>query len=300
MHSTMMSRAVLFGVISSTTLALPRPDQVPLSLKRDGDCGPNAMTINIENKLDADMSLKWQNGGDGGYTCGATPDGGPGYSILAAGQTTTATVTEGWNGAVFVKDHRYGPATGVDETKIEATWKNGIINYDVGMVDGFSVPIVCSAPGTGFSGCNLNLFDSANPAGACPVSSSPLGTCHNPAQTEQTPENPNDTGEPTQSQKLFAAGVIPDSSPQEDVTSTWYRNLSPWFAPCEGAAYIGQYDDIQAGKGTPSGSTTVLNCCIGDACPTPSNQPGWDWRMGTADWSGKDIQFKWSNDIAFQ
>ena len=272
MPSIHQNSAVLLGLAVTTALALPSKD-LGAELQRRAACDSDTINIVIENRHPNPLVLHWENGiaaaGDPPIpgACNVPIDANVHFDqSLGPGDSWTATVPEGWSGAVGVVDSsKGGPAGG--GTRIEPAYLSGIINYDVSMAEGFSVPVVCSADTAAMSGCNLDLWSQPD----CPAPAD-SGICHNKFATEQTTQA-------DQKGKLLAAGVagLSDADPKEAFSPTWYRNQAPWFAPCQAGAYIGQYDDDGALKKAQPG-VKEMRCCIGAACDANPSQAGWDWK----------------------
>lgn len=103
--------------------------------------------------------------------------------------------------------------------------------------NGFSVPITCSCndDNTVLSGCNLDLWS--------------MGSCSGDAGTDD-------------GQGACANPLRPDNS--ASLTAT------PFFLPCQGAAFTWPRDDANSNAGCQSGQVT---CCVGsDGCPSNPKQ----------------------------
>ena len=105
-------------------------------------------------------------------------------------------------------------------------------DIDVSYVDGYSVPITCSNQKEVLTGCNIDLWKT----GSCPNAAGDNSICHNPAA----------------------------SSPNGPAT--------PFFLPCQGAAYTFPNDNIANSGNTQS---ELVTCCIGteeQGCKGPERQ----------------------------
>ena len=106
-------------------------------------------------------------------------------------------------------------------------------DIDVSYVDGYSVPITCSNDKEVLTGCNIDLWNT----GTCPNSDpDDKSICHNPAAAS-------------------ANGPA-----------------TPFFAPCQGAAYTFPNDNIANSGNTQS---KLVTCCIGteeQGCKGPERQ----------------------------
>ncbi|KAG8529785.1 uncharacterized protein KY384_005266 [Bacidia gigantensis] len=105
-------------------------------------------------------------------------------------------------------------------------------DIDVSYVDGYSVPITCSNDKEVLTGCNIDLWKTGN----CPNADGDQSICHNP--TVSQPNGP----------------------------------ATPFFQPCQGAAYTFPNDNIANSGNTQS---ALVTCCIGTAeqgCKAPNRQ----------------------------
>ena len=95
------------------------------------------------------------------------PVGNPSITnILGSSQTQFAFPT-GWAGRIGV-----GPNSNVNASKIEGSFVVppncsgtdciAVVDMDVSLVDGYSVPITCSSGGQVLTGCNIDLFGQAD------------------------------------------------------------------------------------------------------------------------------------------
>lgn len=118
------------------------------------------------------------------------------------------------------------------DSKIEGS-TTGANDIDVSYVDGYSVPITCSVAGTPVSGCNIDLWTATT---NCTNMVGNKDVCLNPMQ--DTADGP----------------------------------ATPWFLPCQGAAYTFPNDNIANNGDT---GTEKIECCIGTkemGCEAPERQ----------------------------
>ena len=115
-----------------------------------------------------------------------------------------------------------GKTDNAANTKIEGS-TTGANDIDISYVDGYSVPITCLAAGTAITGCNIDLWSSS---GSCAHEVGDKEVCLNPMQ-----------------------GVADGPA-------------TPWFLPCQGAAYTFPNDNIANNGNT---RTADITCCIGTA-----------------------------------
>ncbi|KAI4278266.1 MAG: hypothetical protein LQ337_001147 [Flavoplaca oasis] len=188
--------------------------------ERDGD-----MTIDVTNHYGVPLQLSF--GVNAGF-----PNfrGDPQPTTLDTDATNTYAVPSGWAGRINV-----GKVDHPDNSKIEGSFhRAGNGDIDVSYVDGYSVPITCSAGGKVLSGCNIELMDRG---------------CNAPDRVSAWGPD----GKPA----LCANGMR---------GSDW-GPPSSFFAPCAGAAYTFPKDDM-ANVGMIS--ETQISCCIGTSCdPSP-------------------------------
>ena len=117
-------------------------------------------------------------------------------------------------------------------TKIEGS-TTGWNDIDVSYVDGYSVPVTCSSNGEAITGCNIDLWQVS---GKCDTEVGQQDVCPNPMVS------------------------IPDGP------------STPWFLPCQGAAYTFPNDNVANNGNTRSDTVT---CCIGTkemGCEAPERQ----------------------------
>ena len=115
------------------------------------DNSESDLTIAITNSYGTQLSLSFgQNSG------GPTAIGNPGPTALANAASTQYSFPTGWAGRVGI-----GPNLNPNNSKIEGSYINGT-DIDVSYVDGYSVPIICTAKGNVVSGCNIELFEQQN------------------------------------------------------------------------------------------------------------------------------------------
>lgn len=163
---------------------------------------------------------------------------------IDGGEFISKSVKSNGNAPVIVPRHFLGNIAvgegGVGRTIIEPAFTDQPF-IDISYVDGYNYPVTCSVMNTDYpdtdvndmpiTGCNYDLW-SLNP---CPnrVPTAGRDICLNPARSL------ND-GPPT-----------------------------PFFAPCQGAAYTFPHDD----RGTQGArSARHMTCCVGTACKAPSRQ----------------------------
>lgn len=157
--------------------------------------------------------------------------GNPGPGAMDDGAATTILYPTDWAGRISVgKDA--DPNVMSRGSLIEASFTDGIVNVDVSYVNGFTVPISCSCAGYVLTGCNVDLWSRGVP---CP-NTGPGPICYNPS---------SDNAAPT--------GLAP----------------APFFAPCQGAAYV-YPEDNGADRGC---SQRHVSCCVGEGCPANKRQP---------------------------
>ncbi|KAL2040721.1 hypothetical protein N7G274_006700 [Stereocaulon virgatum] len=184
---------------------LPTATQAPTAItpapQPPAGLGQGVMTIVIQNNWPTPLSISYlDNAGSPG------PIGNPQEAPL--GTSTTVVYPTGWAGRIYV-----GKTINAADSKIEGS-TTGANDIDVSYVDGYSVPITCSAKGKAVTGCNIDLW---SVSGACADSVGEKDVCLNPMQ-----------------------GVADGPS-------------IPWFLPCQGAAYTFPNDNIanNGDTGTP-------------------------------------------------
>ncbi|KAL8926078.1 MAG: hypothetical protein Q9172_001957 [Xanthocarpia lactea] len=185
------------------------------------------MTIAITNQYGAPVQLSF--GANAGFP---RFRGDPQPTTLDDAAINTYAVPSGWAGRINV-----GKVDHPDNSKIEGSFYgagNGAI--DVSYVDGYFVPITCSAGGKVLSGCNIELMDRG---------------CNAP---DHVSERGSD-GKPT----VCSNGMR---------GSDW-GPASEFFAPCAGAAYTFPKDD---GATVAMIAETQISCCIGTSCDASPKQ----------------------------
>ncbi|KAG6999281.1 hypothetical protein G7Y79_00036g072370 [Physcia stellaris] len=183
-------------------------------------------TIHIQNTAGDSMQMNLKHDADapGAICC---PHNGPLPS------STQVTYPTGWAGRISI-----GPIA--DEnvitrgSTIEASFKNGIVQFDVSYVAGYTYPIVCSCQGQVVAGCNYPLLRHAAEDGGCPLPGNRI--CYNPNVDNQ---------------------AIPRGSPAH-----------PFFEPCQGAAWT-YPNDFDANIHCP---VNEISCCVGILCPRNPKQ----------------------------
>ena len=181
------------------------------------------LTISITNKYSAPLSISYGDNAGSPNAIGA-PQAGP------LGTATTVVYPTGWAGRIYL-----GTINHPANSKIEGS-TTGANDIDISYVDGYSVPITCSADNIPISGCNIDLWGED---GDCPKplqGSHDKAVCLNPQQS------------------------VPDGP------------AVPWFMPCQGAAYTFPNDNVANDGNTGSPQVT---CCIGTAaqgCAAPDRQ----------------------------
>ncbi len=175
------------------------------------------MTIAITNKWPSPLSISYLNN-EGSPSAIGAPQGAP------LGTKTTVVYPTGWAGRIYV-----GNTINSADSKIEGS-TTGANDIDISYVDGFSVPITCSAKGTPVTGCNINLWAVS---GLCVNGVGDENVCLNPMQ-----------------------GVA--NGPAD-----------PWFLPCQGAAYTFPNDNVanDGDTGTPNISCCIGTAAQGCAAP---------------------------------
>ncbi|KAL8730294.1 MAG: hypothetical protein Q9166_004177 [cf. Caloplaca sp. 2 TL-2023] len=190
--------------------------------KRDGD-----MTIAITNHYGQPVQLSF--GVNAGFPAFR---GDPQATTLNDAATNTYAVPSRWAGRINV-----GKIDHPDNSKIEGSFYGaGNGDIDISYVDGYSVPITCSAGGRVLSGCNIELMNRG---------------CNGPDHV---------------------SGWGSDGKPA--VCSNGMRGSdwgppSSFFAPCAGAAYTFPKDD---GANTGMITDTQISCCIGTSCDASPKQ----------------------------
>ena len=273
MPSTLSYSAVTLGVVAASALAAPVANDVGSLNRRQA--GP--LNIIVQNRHNNPVNLLFRAGALGGsFTAPNAAYGVPDVPVnnIAPGTDYTATIDEGTNGSIFVGDAATlnGANADTDSTQIEFTWKTPNLDYDVSNVQGFSLPVVCYPNGPtdqNVAGCNIDLWNLPGQP-ACPQDKG-NGVCHNTFSSEQTKQA---------GQRAFVGGNLPADASDAQVSAVWYRWQAPWFAPCEGGSYIGQYDDAAANLNADNPGQ--LTCCVGASCVGGSHQAGPGWRDGLA------------------
>lgn len=133
---------------------------------------------------------------------------------------------------------------GEQGTIFEGNHNGGNQFWDVSIILGFTVPMVCSA-GNEKSGCNIDLWKGES---KCPQKDG--HRCINPTGPGGHSDPGAYKGQATAEPWCFACAP-PD----------------PFFAPCAGAAYTYPYDDLS----TRNAQGTVT-CCIGTGCPSTGRE----------------------------
>ena len=178
------------------------------------------LTISIVNKYSAPLSISYGDNAGSPNAIGA-PQAGP------LGTATTVVYPTGWAGRIYL-----GTINHPANSKIEGS-TTGANDIDISYVDGYSVPITCSAEGTAISGCNIDLWQQDQD---CPkqVPDQDKAVCLNPQQS------------------------VPDGP------------AVPWFDACQGAAYTFPNDNVanDGNTGTPQ-----VTCCIGTAAQGCTQAP---------------------------
>ena len=178
------------------------------------------LTISIVNKYSAPLSISYGDNAGSPNAIG-TPQAGP------LGTATTVVYPTGWAGRIYL-----GTINHPANSKIEGS-TTGANDIDISYVDGYSVPVTCSAEGTAISGCNIDLWqqDADCPK---PLQDQDKAVCLNPQQN------------------------VPDGP------------ALPWFDPCQGAAYTFPNDNVanDGNTGTPQ-----VTCCIGTAAQGCTQAP---------------------------
>ena len=185
--------------------------------------GAAAMTIELINSYGSGLSVSF------GQNAGApAPIGNPTPAPL--GSSTSWTFPTQWAGRIYV-----GKTNAEANSKIEGS-VTGPPDIDVSYVDGYSVPMTCSAGGVVQTGCNIELFDqNIN----CHASGSPA----------------ND-------------GILCTNDAVNELTCVGVNCAPPFFKACAGAAYTYPKDD-GANRGNVAAS---VSCCVGASCPAPDRQ----------------------------
>ncbi|KAL8788103.1 MAG: hypothetical protein Q9213_001861 [Squamulea squamosa] len=185
------------------------------------------MTIAITNRYGAPVQLSF--GVNAGFPAFR---GDPQPTTLDDTATNTYAVPSGWAGRINV-----GKIDHPDNSKIEGSFYGaGNGDIDVSYVDGYSVPITCSAAGKVLSGCNIELMDRG---------------CNGPDHVSGSGPD----GKPAVCSNSMRGS--PDGPP------------SSFFAPCAGAAYTFPNDNL-ANVGMIA--DTQISCCIGTSCDASPNQ----------------------------
>ena len=155
---------------SETLVSTQGPTATQDNRGNGGNGGSGSLTIAITNSYGTPLSVSLASN-----VPGPSPDGNPQPTTLAS--TTSYTFPIGWAGRISI-----GQGLTSVNSLIEASfhgvgvWRTAV---DVSYVDGYSVPITCSAGGHAVTGCNIELFDQEGlecdlplDHGACPNSAS--------------------------------------------------------------------------------------------------------------------------------
>ena len=189
------------------TAATKPPTAVTPAPPPPAGLGNGVMTIVIQNNWPSPLSVSYMdNAGSPGAL--GDPQEGP------LGTAATVVYPTGWAGRIYI-----GKTINSADSKIEGS-TTGANDIDVSYVDGYSVPITCSAKGEPVTGCNIDLWSVSGP---CADGVGENDVCLNPMQ-----------------------GVADGPS-------------VPWFLPCQGAAYTFPNDNIanNGNTGTPDISCCV-------------------------------------------
>ena len=151
------------GVLMDGNLTNTAPAPTLLSSLESSD-----MTIALDNQYGASVSISF------GSNVGAPPPrGDPTATVLSDASSTQYTFPTGWAGRIYI-----GPDLNPFGSKVEGSII-GPPDVDVSFVDGYGVPITCSAGDDVVAGCNIDLFEQTDVV--CPdLVEGP--TCLNPAQ----------------------------------------------------------------------------------------------------------------------
>ncbi|KAH6648567.1 hypothetical protein BKA67DRAFT_681650 [Truncatella angustata] len=156
-------------------------------------------------------------------------------------ETIRFLIPSGWHGKMSVGDANYH-LTGGSETLLEGSFLEQVngngetkvkLDFDVSMVDGFSVPLTCSCGDEVLTGCSWDLLS----LNRCPEEDQGDGVCRNPLR------------------------------PDESVSSA-----TEFFQPCEGAAYTFPHDHGANINGNPQCQSEGVTCCVGTDCDPHMNQ----------------------------
>ena len=150
------------------------------------------LTINILNRLDTPLSIDYANN-DGAPSAVGSPTAG-----LLSTSTQVVYPTE-MAGRILL-----GYELNSENSKIEASFFNNTVHFDVSYVDGYTVPVVCGCDGVPKTGCSVDLFATGR---TCPRSG-PDPICYN--DMKHVPHGP----------------------------------ASSFFQPCENLAYTFPADDL--------------------------------------------------------
>lgn len=185
------------------------------------DVAGGVMTIDITNNWPTPLSISYLNNAGSPSAIGA-PQGAP------LGTKTTVVYPTGWAGRIYV-----GKTINSADSKIEGS-TTGANDIDVSYVDGFSVPITCSANNVALTGCNINLWATQGP-------------CANQAGEDQ-----NVCLNPMQDKANGPADA--------------------WFLPCQGAAYTFPNDNIANNGDTRTPNLSCCIGTAEQGCPAPERQ----------------------------
>lgn len=199
---------------------IPASSVTPASVTPSPVLGNGVMTIEITNHWKEPLSVSYMDNADSPGPLGS-PTGAP------LGTKTTVVYPTGWAGRIYV-----GKTTNSANTKIEGS-TTGWNDIDVSYVDGYSVPVTCSAHGVPVSGCNIDLWDHS---GKCENLVGDKDVCLNPMQ--DVADGPS----------------------------------VPWFLPCQGAAYTFPNDNIANNGDTGNATITCCIGTEKDGCKAPDRQ----------------------------
>jgi len=194
---------------------------------------PDHLTIRIVNRHPRPLSKTHARNWDS--PTAVSGDMQPG--VIATKATTEFVVPTGWAGMVALGEARHG--TPRDTSLVEASFVRwdflgmAVAAIDVSYVDAFTVPIVCKCAKKVVTGCNKPLFG----LNKCPSEDmTDYGACMNP--TRPYPEG---------------------------------TTASPFFAPCQSAAYTFAKDDLATSYGECQAG--LITCCVGKKCAPNPKQP---------------------------
>ncbi|KAI1862891.1 hypothetical protein JX265_008937 [Neoarthrinium moseri] len=213
-QATAEGSIVVFTVVNNHTAAVTTRHTEGCTQSTMNRCAPGVIHLPPGHDVPNEESVVYQD----------NPD-----RRIEVGEEVRFGVPAGYHGKMSVIDANY-PLTGNTETLLEGSYLHQEgelkLDFDISMVDGFSVPMTCSCAGEVLAGCSWDLLQESR----CPEKDRGEGYCRNPLRFDET------------------AAVATD-----------------FFRPCQAAAYTFPHDDSANLNGHPACNSKVT-CCIGSAC----------------------------------